>query len=377
MCLAADVRRIGADAGLSALGIAGASVFADTREDLHRRRRAGLHGGMQFTYRNPDRSTDPDRVLAGARSLVVGALGYRRSDPGDPGDVVDPGDPGDPVKPGDLVEPVRPRGLVARYARHDHYRDLRTILEQVADRLRLDGWQAVVVLDDNALVDRAAAHRAGLGWFGRNTLLLLPGLGSWFVLGSVVTDAPLEATPPLGPTGHGEGCGSCRRCVAACPTGALGDDGVLDARRCLAWLVQASGTFPVEHRAALGGRIYGCDDCQTVCPVNRLGDRRLPPAPPEPDTVASVDLLALLEASDEALMAEHGRWYVAERDPRHLRRNALVALGNVGDGGDPDTLAALARWVDGDDELLAEHARWAARQLGRHELVAPDHGADR
>jgi len=181
----------------------------------------------------------------------------------------------------------------------------------------------------------------------------------------------------VGPTGHGEGCGSCRRCVAACPTGALGDDGVLDARRCLAWLVQASGTFPVEHRAALGGRIYGCDDCQTVCPVNRLGDRRLPPAPPEPDTVASVDLLALLEASDEALMAEHGRWYVAERDPRHLRRNALVALGNVGDGGDPDTVAALARWVDGDDELLAEHARWAARQLGRHELVAPDHGADR
>jgi len=144
---------------------------------------------------------------------------------------------------------------------------------------------------------------------------------------------------------------------------------VLDARRCLAWLVQAPGTFPPEFREALGGRVYGCDECQQVCPINQVGDRRRPPAPPEDGTQATVDLLALLAASDDELLAAHGRWYIAGRDPRYLRRNALVALGNVGDGRDPATAAALDRWARSDDELLAEHARWASGRLGRTDGV--------
>ena len=358
--LGADVVRLGADAGLAAVGIAGADVFTDTRATLHARRSAGLHGGMQFTYRNPDRSTDPARVLAGARSLVVGAWGYRRRDP--VGDV--------PPTRSSAGSAGRPVGAVARYARLDHYAALRSALGRVADRLRDDGWRAQVVVDENALVDRAAAHRAGLGWYGRNTLLLLPGLGSWFLLGSVVTDAPLVPTPAEGHAAPAEGCGPCRRCVAACPTEALVADGVLDARRCLAWLVQATGPFPVEHRAALGGRIHGCDECQEVCPVNRAGDRRNPPTAAEHGTVAAVDLLDLLAATDEQLLATNGRWYLAGRDPRYLRRNALVALGNVGDGRDPATVAALERWIDSGDELLAEHARWAAGRLGRADPAA-------
>jgi epoxyqueuosine reductase len=305
---------------------------------------------MQFTYRNPDRSTDPSRIVDGARSLVVGAWDYRRPVPDG--------------RPGTSGPGTRPAGVVARYARRDHYASLRAALGQVARRLQADGWRAHVVVDENALVDRAAAQRAGLGWYGRNSLLLLPGRGSWFVLGSVVTDAPLERTPPAGHSSPAEGCGSCRRCMAACPTGALVDDGVLDARRCLAWLLQAPGPFPVEYRAALGGRIYGCDECQEVCPVNRVADRRRPPAGSESDTVAVVDLLSLLEATDEELLVANGRWYLAERDPRYLRRNALVALGNVGDGRDRATAATLARWAGADDALLAEHARWASARLG-------------
>jgi epoxyqueuosine reductase len=348
--LGADIERIGADAGLAAVGIGDASVFADTRETLHTRRRTGLHGGMQFTYRDPDRSTDPGRILEGPRSLVVGAWGYRRADP-------------------DAAAPTgSPVGTVARYARRDHYASLRVGLGRIADRLRADGWRAAVVIDDNALVDRAAAHRAGLGWYGRNAMLLLPGLGSWFVLGTVVTDAPLAPTPATGPTGPAEGCGTCSRCRTACPTGALVADGVLDARRCLAWLVQAPGTFPPEFREALGDRIYGCDECQQVCPVNRVGDRRRPPDAPEDGTVATVDLLALLAATDDELLTAYGRWYIAGRDPRYLRRNALVALGNIGDAQDPATIAAIDRWARSDDELLAEHARWAAGRLG---LAAP------
>jgi epoxyqueuosine reductase len=338
------------------VGVADAGVFEETRAELIDRRRRGLNGAMQFTYRNPERSTDPTRIVAGARSLVVGAWSYRHEE----------------APPDADRSSSRPTGRVARYAREDHYAALRAALAPIAGHLQRLGWKAVVVCDDNALVDRAAAHRAGLGWFGKNTLLLVPGLGSWVVLGSVVTDAPLLPTVPDSPSSHAEGCGSCSQCMDACPTGALVAPGVLDARRCLAWLVQATGSFPEEHRRALGDRIYGCDECQQVCPINRVTDRRDPPSPPGPDNHRLVDLLGLLDASDEELLAAHGRWYIPARDPRYLRRNALVALGNTGDGRDPATERALRRWLAVDDALLVEHATWAARQLGRDDLVEGD-----
>ncbi len=341
-----ELRAAGAAAGLDAVGVAPAAPFTGTRRHLEERRAQGLHGGMQFTYRNPERSTTPERALPGARSLVVGAHRYRRADPEPPG---------------------APAGRVARYARHDHYADLRAGLAAVARRLAEDGWRTRVLADDNALVDREAAHRAGLGWYGKNANLLLPGAGSWFVLGSVVTDAPL--TPAPGPVP--DGCGSCRRCIDACPTGAIVAPGVVDARRCLAWLVQAPGDFPVEHRAALGDRIYGCDDCQEVCPPNRTADRHRPPEPaPSEAGEAWVPLIELLEAGDDELLAAHGRWYIPRRDPRYLRRNALVALGNSGAGDDPDVGRVLARYVGGADSMLAEHAAWAAERLGRPDLAA-------
>jgi epoxyqueuosine reductase len=325
---------LGTEAGLDAVGVAAAQVFESTRQTLRQRRALGHHGGMAFTYRNPERSTDPGRIVAGAQAIVVGARNYLRSE-----------------APGPLGAPG---GAVARYAWVDHYASLRTALGVVAERLKGDGWKAVVVADDNALVDREAAYRAGLGWYGKNANLLLPGRGSWFVLGSVVTDAPLQPASEPVP----DGCGACHRCIDACPTGAIVAPGVVDARRCLAWLLQRPGSFPVEFRAAAGGRIYGCDDCQTVCPPNiRFGRAE----PVEVDAHPVVDLIEMLEVDDAALLARHGRWYIAGRDPRWLRRNALVALGNVGDGRAD---AVLARYRDGDDALLAEHATWAVHRRG-------------
>lgn len=372
--LCEELAAIGRSHGLAAVGVTAADVFTETLGDLLDRRRRGLHGEMQFTYRNPERSTDPTRILPGARSLVVGAWGYRREDRNDEDEEERWGGP--------VKSPRRPQARVARYAQRDHYASLRLALSAVAERLRADGWRATVVCDDNALVDRAAAHRAGLGWFGKNSLLLLPGLGSWFVLGSVVTDAPLSTSPSdsargadrgsdpaPAPAAHGSGCGTCSRCMTACPTGALVAPGVLDARRCLAWLVQAPGSFPVEFRDALGDRIYGCDECQTVCPINRLAERREPPAPAESDGEAEVDLLGLLGSSDADLLERHGRWYTAGRQPRYLRRNALVALGNIGDGNDPATEAALRRALGDPDPMITEHAAWAAQKLGRDDLV--------
>jgi len=268
--------------------------------------------------------------VPGARALVVGAKAYPTQAP---------------------PPPEGAAGRVARYAWTDHYADLRAALRAIADRLKGDGWRAVVLADDNGLVDREAAYRAGLGWYGKNANVLLPGRGSWFVLGSVITDAAPVA----------DGCGACRRCLAACPTGAIVAPGVVDARRCLAWLVQQPGPFPLEYRAALGDRIYGCDDCQEVCPPNRAVTRNAPQA--DASVEAWVPLVELLAATDEELLARHGRWYIAGRDPRWLRRNALVALGNVGDGSDPRVADALATYIAGPDRVLREHARWAQGRL--------------
>lgn len=339
-----ELVEIGRAHGLEQVGFCSADVFEETRRTLHERRDAGLHATMQFTYRNPERSTDPARAVAGARSIVVGALSYRRRST----------DPAAGTAP----------GRVGEYVWEPYYERLRAALGEIAERLRRDGHRALVLVDDNALVDRAAAHRAGIGWWGKNSNLLVPGKGSRFALGSVVTDADLGATSaPLA-----DGCGPCRRCIDSCPTGAIVADGVIDANRCLAWLVQASGVFPVEYRRALGDRIYGCDDCQATCPPNVALDR----ADPAPVTAGSpfVDLVELLEMDDETLLDRYGVWYIAERAPRYLRRNALVALANA-DAPPPERVRPLLdRLLRSADPIERGHAVWAAAALDHRDLLA-------
>jgi epoxyqueuosine reductase len=227
--------------------------------------------------------------------------------------------------------------------------------------------------DDNALVDRAAAVRAGLGWFGKNSNVLLPDKGSWFVLGSVLTDAPIA---PMRVEPVADGCGSCHRCIDDCPTGAIVGPGQLDARKCLAWLVQAPGVFPVEYRTALGDRIYGCDACQDTCPVNKRADRRAEPPPAEAGAQARLGVVTLLSLDDDALKALIGRWYIPGRELRYVRRNALIVLGNTGDGHDPSVERVLVRALHDDDPIIKGQAVWTAGQLGRADLlgsVAADH----
>jgi len=379
--LTAEVLAAARAAGLAAAGVAPAERFEATRRHLVERRAAGLHGGMEFTYRNPDRSTDPGRILTGARSLVVGALGYARRAPARaprsgtaliPVAAVDDHGAGggsgargvDPaVADPRCADPIA-SARVARYAWSDVYGELHEALAAAAARLRVAGYRTVIVADQNSLVDREAARRAGLGWYGRNANLLLPGRGSWFVLGSVVTDAPLIPSEPVAP-----GCGSCTRCLGSCPTGAIVAPGVVDAGRCLAWLLQRAGPFPREWRVALGDRMYGCDDCQEVCPPNLVAtSRRALPAAAE-GARAVVDAAEFLGDDDAAVMAAAGRWYVAGRDPRYLRRNALIVLGNAADPSDPRAIGLVTRYLAHPDPLLRSHAVWAAARLGRAELA--------
>jgi len=359
--LLAVIRATATGAGLDAVGVAGTEPFCQARGVIEARKSAGLHAGMAFTYGRPERSTDPARQLPGARSLVVGARSYWEPTP---------------------HRPDGAHGLVAAYARRDHYAELRTGLSAVAGVLEAAGWRTLVLVDDNRLVDRAAAHRAGLGWYGKNTNLLLEGLGSWFVLGSVLTDASLPVAEGQVP----DGCGSCDRCQPACPTGALDQAGAVDARRCLAWLLQDDGIFPRRLRVSLGDRLYGCDDCQEACPPNRLRIRRAsagdtgtaspPAAPARSGEGAWVDLVALLASTDEELMERFGRWYVPRRRAEYLRRNALVVLANVADGQDPAVVEAVARALGDQRPVVRAHAVWAARRLGLDHLLAVVAGDD-
>ena len=336
--LASHLIAAGLSAGLAAVGVAPAHRFERAEAEIRRRKSAGMHGGMGFTFRNPARSCDPRANFPDARALVVGAYSY--------GIAPDPPEHG-----------AGPDAAVARYAQSDHYAQLELRLETIAVELREAGWRAVVVADQNHLVDREAAYQAGIGWYGRSSNLLIPGQGSWHVLGSVVTNAPLPPNAVPVP----DGCGSCTQCVDGCPTGAIVGPGIVDARRCLAWLVQAPGPIPIEFRVALGIRLYGCDDCQEVCPPNRRQDRIRSAGFRAGDT-AAVPILELLALTDTEILDRHGRWYIAERDPRYLRRNALVALGNANDRA-PIVLDVLRKFASGADSLLAEHAQWSLDQL--------------
>lgn len=335
--------------GVDRIGFCSAEVFADVRENLHARKAAGLSADMQFTYRNPDRATDPARSLPGARSIVVAAKSYRRLPTS-----------ADTTSDAGAAE-------IAEYVWEPHYAELRVALDEVAAHLKSNGHRARVLVDDNALVDRAAAFRAGIGWWGKNSNILIPGSGSRFVLGSVITDAALDhAQEPIA-----DQCGPCRRCFDACPTDAIVADGVIDSNRCLAWLVQSPGVFPREFRTALGARIYGCDDCQTSCPPNVLADRQDPPE--QTSGVSAVEVVDLLSLDDEALMARFGAWYIPRREARYLRRNALVVLGNVGDPASSVVQQLIDCYVRSEDEVERTHAIWAAHTLGLDHLHADLH----
>jgi epoxyqueuosine reductase len=225
--------------------------------------------------------------------------------------------------------------------------------------VRLGGSYRVLV-DANQHVDREGAVRAGVGFYGKNTMLITRRHGSWVVLGTLVTDVEIEPIPPLELD-----CGDCRLCIDACPTGALDEPGTLDANRCLSYWTQAPEPIPEAYREPLADMVYGCDICQDVCPWNRGVEKRRgdDPAHGEP----TVSLADWLQADGPALAERYRRLYVPRNDPRYLRRNALVALGNVGGA---DAAALAAPFANGDDDLLREHAEWALARIREREPLA-------
>jgi epoxyqueuosine reductase len=326
----AELRALGADLGLDVVGAARAEPYADTERHIVERRGRGLFGVMKFTMAKPEVSCHPERLFDGARTLVAAAICYAR----------------------DVPERPRDHGRLARYTWRDEYADLRERLDALGRRL---GGRYRVLVDDNDHVDRAAAVRAGIAFFGKNTLAITRQHGSWILLGVVVTEVEIEPSPPLDLD-----CGECRLCIDACPTGALAEPGTLDATKCLSYWTQASEPIPEPYRAGLGEMVYGCDICQEVCPWNRGIEKRRRGTPMPDDARATASLRDWLEQDGDRLLAEYDRLYVPRNDVRWLRRNALVAAGNV---GSPELADAVLQHARSDDPMLSETAEWALERM--------------
>lgn len=311
----------------STIGITDLQPFPEVEAAIRGRVSDGLHGGLSFTYAHPEKASRPADSFPWASSIVVVAVPYLRE--------------------GDGAQHGR---TVARFADGDRYEGLKAVLGEVADLLEADGSRTEIVYDDNRLVDRALAVRAGIAWSGKSTMVLTPGAGPWILLGSVVTDASMEVSPPMRRT-----CGTCDACLPACPTGAIIAPGVLDARLCISAVLQRRGTIDPLLRKAIGGRIYGCDECLTACPPGEPALRKRTPA------TEMLSPSSVLVADDQELEEAVDHWYVPSRKMRFVRRNALVALGNTGDEA---SLGLLARYLGHEDSLLAEHAAWAIGNIG-------------
>jgi epoxyqueuosine reductase len=325
-----ELEAVAQELGLDALGAAPAGPYADTERHIRERRARGLFADMRFTMVRPEESCHPETLLPGARTVVSAALCYW------------------------LPEPERPpgHGRLPRYTWFDAYAQLREKLDVLGQRL---GGSYRVLVDANQHVDREAAARSGVGFYGKNTLLITRRHGSWVVLGTLVTDVELEPTSALDVD-----CGECRLCIDACPTGALDEPGTLDSTRCLSYWTQAPEPPPAEYRAELGPQVYGCDICQDVCPWNRGIEKRRAVEPLPEDATPHVSLVDWLRSEPDELRRHWARLYVPRNDGRRLRLNALVAAGNVGGGGERDAVAAC---LDDPHDATREVAAWALARL--------------
>lgn len=340
--LKGGIRRYARECGFDIAGFTTAAAFARDEAAAIARVRDGLMDGLAwYTEERVRRANRPKALLEGARSVISLALSYNTGEPAPPDG--------------------EPRGRIARYAwGEDYHAVVKARLREFAGGLSEIAGAPVktrVFVDDGPMNDRAAAERAGVGWFGKNTNILTPSHGSWVFLAQVITDLELEPDPPLKKT-----CGSCVRCIDDCPTGAIVAPYVLDNRRCISYLtIELRGGIPRELRPLIGDWVFGCDICQDVCPVNRKAAGSLEPAFQQRHDFGAPALIPLLSLDDAAFSARFRRSPIKRAKRVGLQRNVCVALGNIGDSA---ATPALAKALGSDSEIVRAHAAWALGRIG-------------
>jgi len=308
---------------------------------------AGRHGQMDYLARNVHKRIDPDQVLAAAKTIITLAASYTP--------------PTDRDRSG-----AGATGEIARYARFgDYHKVLGVRLKDLAAFVNSlgQGARSLWYVDTGPLLERDLAERAGLGFIGKHTNLISRKLGNWIFLAEIITT--LELQPDASEKNR---CGSCRRCIDACPTAAITAPFQLDARRCISYLtIELKGAIPEALRPLIGNRIYGCDDCLAVCPWNRFARQGAMMRPHYRPELAAPDLIELLSLDEAAFQQRFAGTPIRRAKRRGLLRNVCVALGNCGDQG---ALPALERATADLEPLVAEHARWAIAQIQARRAAA-------
>ena len=338
--------------GFCAVGVTGAERFSEAETAAVDRTQQGLMDGLSWwSEARAHASADPQRATPNARSVIALAFPHPASN-----------SPPFPFAGEGRGGGSGPRGRVAAYALgRDYHEVLLERMQPLLTMLRDQGHVAKTYVDHGWLLDRAAAVRAGLGWLGKNTNLLVPGIGSYVLLAEIVTSAELEPDEPLKKT-----CGSCDACMRVCPTGALIEPGVLDNRRCISfWTIEHRGVIPLDIRPLIGDWIFGCDLCQEICPVN------VSPRAAAPDTEAleafgpTIDarpqLEELLELDEDGFHNRFRRSAVWRTRRSGLLRNVCIALGNI---ADRTSVPPLATALEDMEPLVRGHAAWALGRLG-------------
>lgn len=342
--LAHRVRTLAREFGFQRCGIAGIELGEDERH-LRDWLAEGLYGSMAWMAQHGDKRSRPQELIPGTLRVISVGLDYGRNDGDDAWDTLRDGG----------------RAYVARYALgRDYHKLMRNRLQKLAERLQQEvgAFGHRVFVDSAPVLERALARNAGLGWIGKHTCLIDKDGGSWFFLGEIYVDLPLPVDAPA--SAH---CGTCARCIDVCPTQAITAPYRLDARRCISYLtIEHDGAIPEDLRPAIGNRIFGCDDCQLVCPWNKFAKRT-----DEPDFRARNELdvatLPQLFAWDEAEFLRRTEGSAIRRSG-HERwlRNIAVALGNA--PTTPDVLTALSSRREDPSLLVREHVAWALLQHG-------------
>lgn len=342
--LARTVKTLAFECGLDVSTITSAEEFAGLDETLRRHIDAGHVEGLDwFTKERAEFSVNPRNLMASARSIVSVGVSYWSSDPGKPDDGV-------------------PRGRIARYARGlDYHSFLKKRMKELHARLERDVGhpiEARLLTDTARIVDRAVAARSGLGWQGKNACIIVPGHGSWILLGELILDLELEPDPPLN-----HNCGRCSFCIDRCPTGAIVAPYTVNAPKCLSFqTIEQRGAIPRDLRPLLGDWVFGCDVCQDVCPYTRAAKPSLDQSiMPKRIENAYPSLPWLLSMTETAFRSIYSGTPVLRAKRRGMARNAAVALANVGDRAFSPILAAALETHD--EPLVRAHAAWALGEL--------------
>src|SRR5438067_6367297 len=306
--------------------------------------RDGAHGKMNYMRRGEEKRCDPQKVLPGARSIVVLALNYFQ---------------------GHAAHRAAATGKIARYAWGDDYHDVITAkLTKLGQFLSGFGGQQKCYVDTGPILERDHAAQAGVGWHGKNTMLIDEQLGTWFFLAEILTTLELPSDQPVQ-----DRCGTWDRCIKACPTGAITSPHQLDARRCISYLtIELKGSIPLELRPLVGDRIFGCDDCLEVCPWNRFAQISRETAFSARKSTTGMSLREYLDLTASEFRQLFKNSPINRIKRRGFLRNVCVALGNAGDVSD---LPALERAEADPEPLIAEHAGWAIEQITARHVSNP------